>query len=553
MERLRRHQKLIIAILGGAIAALATPPTNIYPALFIGLAMLAYVLDDAPSAWRAFGRGVAWATAAGIVGMRFVPDVVQRFTPLGLGPGTVALVLLSAAQALLWGIGAAGTNLAQRRARAPLEVAFAVGILITVSLPSVFAWTPAGIVCPWTSLVQLADVIGERGVSVLFAIIAALLARAMKGALSSEQRTTRFRQAVAMPLIAAATILIANVLYGVWRMHSLTSDPTSSRTLRVALINQAVGPLDRWDPKNHTNILQNLQKLTRDAEAQGVDLTVWPEAAYPYALEHGASHNPRGPRSVLGRDLHGPVLFGLITLERPTNIGSGQYERNSRNSATIITSDGSLQPSYDKLELLWFGETIPLGSHLPWLRRIFQKSGGLVPGTEARALVLPREDGDVRFGVLNCYEDTLTDVGRRIVRELRPNVLVNVTNDAWFLGSAEPELHARLARMRAIEHRIHLVRSVNLGVMSWVDDRGIEVLRDESSAASTMIATPKIGAGSITVYGRFGDAPVAGLLGVVLGMSAWRGRRNRPSSEPNATAMDEKNKASASGETRAGS
>lgn len=180
MERLKRHDKLLLAILGGAIAALATPPTNIYPALFIGLAMLAMALDDAPSARRALGRGVVWATVASIVGMRFVPGVVERFTPLGFAAGVVALVLLSAAQSLLWGIGAAVTNLLQRRARVPLEVAFAAGTMVTVSLPSVFAWTPAGIVCPWTSLVQLADVIGERGVSVLFALACALLARAAK-------------------------------------------------------------------------------------------------------------------------------------------------------------------------------------------------------------------------------------------------------------------------------------------------------------------------------------------------------------------------------------
>lgn len=553
MERFQRHQRLIVAILGGAIAALATPPTNIYPALFIGLAMLAFALDDAPSAGRAFGRGVAWATTAGIVGMRFVPSVVERFTPLGFGPGTLALVLLAAAQSLLWGIGAAGTNLLQRRVHAPLEVAFGAGTLLAVSLPSVFAWTPAGIVCPWTPLVQLADVIGERGVSVLFAIVAALLARAMKGALSRDDRTSRFRQAILLPLAGATAILVLNVMYGAWRMHTLSRETAFAPTLRVALINQAVGPLDRWDPKNHTSILKNLQALTKAAEAEGVDLTVWPEAAYPYALDYGATRSPRGPRSVLGGDLHGPVLFGLITNERPQKVGEGQYERNSRNSATIVSADGSLQPTYDKLELLWFGETIPLGTYFPWLRRIFQKSGGLVPGTEARALVLARPAGDVRFGVLNCYEDTLTDVGRRIAREVRPHLLVNVTNDAWFLGSAEPELHARLARMRAIEHRIHLVRSVNLGVMSWIDERGVEVLHDESTTASTLIATPKIGAESLTVYARCGDIPLLGLFGVTIGVFAWRGRRSPKRQEPPSNPIDEKNKASASDETRAGS
>jgi apolipoprotein N-acyltransferase len=63
-------------------------------------------------------------------------------------------------------------------------------------------------------------------------------------------------------------------------------------------------------------------------------------------------------------------------------------------------------------------------------------------------------------------------VGRRIALSLRPNLLVNVTNDAWFTGTAEPELHARLAVMRAIELRLDLVRAVNRGVASWVDATG---------------------------------------------------------------------------------
>lgn len=552
MERLRRNRELIIALLGGAIAALATPPTNIYPALFIGLAMLALAIDEAPSAWRAFGRGVLWATAAGIVGMRFIPAVVDRFTPLGFVAGTAALVLLSAAQSLLWGIGAAVTNLVQRRCRSPLELAFAIGTLVTVSLPSVFAWTPAGIVCPWTPLVQLADIIGERGVSVVFALVAALLARSAKNAIALRQ-TSSSRRPIVVPLLAALAILGAITIHGFWKLHSLASSEAQGSTMRIALVNQAVGPLDRWDPKNHASILQNLQTLTKSAEDQSVDLTVWPEAAYPYALDYGATKSPQGRFSILGRELHGPVLFGLITNEKPQKNADGQIERNSRNSATIVTSDGSLQPSYDKLELLWFGETIPLGAYLPWLRRIFQKSGGLVPGTEARALTLKHGNEDVRFGVLNCYEDTLTDVGRRIAREARPHLLVNVTNDAWFLGSAEPELHARLARMRAIEHRIHLVRSVNLGVMSWVDDRGVEITRDDSAKASTMLVTPRLGTGLLTIYGRFGDIPLASLLLAAVGGVMWRERRNGRSRETEVDSESEKNKASASDETRAGS
>jgi apolipoprotein N-acyltransferase len=527
MQRLRSHKGLLLAVAGGILFALTSPPTNLYPAVFLGLALLALSLEDAPSGWRAFGRGAAWATAAGVVGLRFVPAVIQRFTPLGTVAAFVALVLLAAGQSLLWAIGAAVTNLLQRRARAPFELAFAAGVFVAVTLPSVFTWTPAGLVTPWPALVQLADVVGERGVSVLFALSAALLGRAILQVTKADAKTPRFGPKSTIPLAIALAIPALLAAHGALRIRSLTNEDAPKRTLRVALLNQAVGPLERWDPKNHTKILRDLRQMTRDAEARGVDLTVWPEAAYPYVLDVDARREPRGTWALHADGARGPILFGLITLEKPHSIGFGGFERDSRNSATLVMPDGSMQAPYDKLELLWFGETVPLGAYLPWLRRIFQKSGGLVPGTEPRALVLPHDGEDVRFGVLNCYEDTLTGVGRRVVRELRPNLLVNVTNDAWFVGSAEGELHARLAAMRAIEHRIDLVRAVNLGVLSWIDARGIVVARDDAQTPSTLFATPALGDGSLTIYGRFGDYPLIVVLAGASLAFAWRARRSK--------------------------
>jgi hypothetical protein len=89
--------------------------------------------------------------------------------------------------------------------------------------------------------------------------------------------------------------------------------------------------------------------------------------------------------------------------------------------------------------------------------------------------------------------------------------------------------------------------------MSWVDDRGIEVMRDESTKASMIIATPKIGPGLVTTYGRFGDAPLVVLLSASIVAFTWRERRSRLAGKVTTTTTDEKNKASASDETRAGS
>lgn len=560
---LRRHRPLLLALLGGVCFALTSPPTDLYPAVIVGLALLAASLaapgasrkapraasDAAPPPARqalplgffsAFGRGAAWGTAAGIVGLRFVPSVIQRFTPLGSAASYLALVLLAAAQSLIWAIGAGLAALLHRRARVPFELSFAIGVFVAVSLPTIFAWTPAGLVSPWPAFVQLAEVIGERGVSALFAIGAALLCRAtlalygwapgQMGApveRAPEARRPWLRPAVLRPAVAAAALFALLALHGALRIRAITRASEELPTVRVGLVDQAVGPHERWDPRNATAILRSLGDLTRKLEEQGVELTIWPEAAYPYTLDHDARRAPRGPTAIVGNKIRGPVVVGLITRDKPVTLPSGQIETNTYNSASLVFPDGSMSAPYDKLQLLWFGETVPGGAQLPWLRRIFQKSGGLIAGAEPRALELPRTAGpDLRMGVLNCYEDTLAGIGRRITTSLRPNLLVNVTNDAWFFGTAEPELHARLGAMRAIELRRDLIRAVNMGVTSWIDAAGVVRSHHDGSAPATLLVTPSVRDGDLSLYARLGDAPLLGLFALAIAVFAWRARRH---------------------------
>lgn len=542
LPKLRRFEALLVAVLGGVVFALSSPPTDLYPAVIAGLAMLAYSAADAPTFWRAFGRGVAWATAAGVVGLRFVPAVIQRFTPLGDAASYLSLVLLAAAQSLAWALCAGLTSTLLRRARAPLELAFAAGTMVAVMIPTVFAWTPAGLVSPWPSFLQLADLIGERGVSVLFAVGAALLARstfALLGrspgprALSSTNLPApRPARAALFPALLAAVLFASLSLHGALRMSSIARAGQGLPSIRVGLVSQAVGPHERWDRANHGWILRRLRDLTVDLENKNVELTIWPEAAYPYALDHGSNRTPRDFRAVVGKGVRGPILMGLITLAPALKV-DGAIERNSYNSAAMVMPDGSMSPSYDKLQLLWFGEMVPGGAYFPWLRRIFQKSGGLIPGSEPRALTLEREGAPaMRAGVLNCYEDTLAGVGRWITTSLRPNLLVNVTNDAWFTGTAEPELHARLAVMRSIELRRDLVRAVNRGVASWVDATGAVRASDDRSKPFGMVVEPLLRDGPLTLYARFGDVPL--LIGLALGVLffSFRSKRSRPPGAP---------------------
>ena len=286
---------------------------------------------------------------------------------------------------------------------------------------------------------------------------------------------------------------------------------------KVALLQPDFDATFRWDEHRATLMIDRLSALTKRAEESGAVLTVWPESAYPYTLAHGVKSSPYGSRAVLQQGVRGPVLTGAY-LTKGGGLGT--------NSAILVLPNGSIGPSYDKRHLLWFGETVPFADTFPILRQVFARGTGIAPGTESVAF----RTGPIVATVLNCYEDTLPQAGREAM-EARPNLLVNVTNDAWFAGSAEGELHLRLAVLRSIEARRDLVRAVNRGPTTWVDAAGRVVARRDPTpglgASPPLLADVALLDAPITLYTRYGDALLASLVVVALALPAVRRRSDR--------------------------
>jgi apolipoprotein N-acyltransferase len=356
-------------------------------------------------------------------------------------------------------------------------------------------------------LLQTAELVGERGTSLLLALVCGLAADAVGN------RAWR-------PAIAAAGIMIALLAYGAVRERQVDAARARAAHMRIALIQPDFDPVFHFDRKNADGMLRELTRLTREAEAAGAALTIWPESAYPFTLPHGTTRSPHGERAVLEDGVHGPVLTGVYLSTEEHGVGT--------NSAMLVEPDGTIGPTQDKRHLLWFGETVPLADTFPVLRRVFARGTGLAPGREEALFRV----GGARLAVLNCYEDTLPAAGREAM-SVSPNLLVNVTNDAWFSGSAESELHLRLAVLRAIEARRDLVRAVNRGPTTWVDAAGRIVARREAApgtgAPPPLVADVALLETAKTPYTRFGDVPLLLLLAAVLG---WRLSTSRGSRTP---------------------
>jgi len=521
--------RALIALASGAVFAGTSPPIDLHAGIFVGLAGLAFALESEPSLRTRSGALHGWlfGLGANLVALRFVPEVVVRFTPLPAIAAWLALVLLSAAQALPWAVGGA---VAHRLARpafgspaplAPRWLAYGLGVYVATFVPAVFPWTPSGGLTPWPVIVQTAEIIGERGTSLLVAIACGLVAHAFLRFRAYEGARSAGARGAAAPLALAAAIVVVMLGYGALRMRSVEASRAAAPRARVTLVQPGFDASARWDPDQATMMVDRLTTLTKSAELRGADLTVWPESAYPYTLRHGLRTSPSGARAVLQNGVHGPVLTGAYMSGAP---GIGY------NSAIMATSDGALSPSYDKRHLLWFGEAVPLGDTFPWLKRVFAKGTGLAPGHESVIFVA----GPIRAAVLNCYEDTLPEAGREAM-EGAPNLLVNITNDAWFAGSAEGELHLRLAILRAVETRRDLVRAVNQGPTTFVDATGRVRARYDLPMPGTLSTTPALLTTPPTLFVRFGDTPLLALaLASILVPIARRRHRSPTHKTPRA-------------------
>jgi len=500
---------------GGLLASGAAPPLDLVPALWLGMVALAWLLDDDP-AWPPFAsrarvaltgarRGLAFGVGANLVALRFIPAVVARFTPLPCMVGALGLVLLAAFEGLRWMVtGVACETLV--RARIPRPLAFAAGVYAGTFLPTMMPWTVAGGASPWPAMVQLADVVGERGVAAMMALAAGLLA----ASLAVRRRETRRRGLLALG--AALLLVTGQLAFGMARMAGVDRARADAPHVSVALVQPSIEASTRWEETRAPGILAKLTSLTQLGEARGAELVVWPEAAYPYPLPHGSRREPEPPRAIVDGAVHGPVLTGLLM--------TGALDGAAYNSAVVATRGGALSDSYDKRHLLWFGETVPLADRLPWMRQVFARGLGLAAGDSSVALVA----GRVRAAVLVCYEDMLPEAGREAM-ETSPNLLVNVTNDAWFAGSSESELHLRVATLRAVESRRDFVRAVNFGPASWVDAAGRVRDRAAPDVPGVLSVEPALLDSPPTLYTRFGDAPLALLLLALANIVVWRAAR----------------------------
>ncbi len=485
----------LAAVASGALWAMSYPGFDVWPLAWVAFVPLLIALEvGALPTRRGFLCGWLCGFVANFIGHYWLVEMLQKFSGFPTPLCIFFAAGITAWQGLLAGCFSALWLYLRRRGCKMVAVTVIAWVLCEAYFPVLFQNYFAATLHTLPVLLQIVDLGGP--------LLATALLLGVNGLLA-ELFVWRTRKTLRPNLTSAAVIagLVATLGYGVWRMHEVEARVEAAPTLRVGVVQANMGIYaKRLDPvEGLRRHIEQSQELERSDQP---DLIVWPESAVSWYL----TPQIKSLKKTLMEKLSTPILFGGLYRDQ---VGDQELHYNT---AFITDKDGSIMGHYHKTYLLAFGEYLPFGELFPQLYDLSPHSGHFTKGTTTPPLPL----GPWRISALVCYEDILPGFVRRAVREARPHLLVNMTNDAWFGDSTEPWTHLALAKLRAVEHHRFLVRATNSGVSAFVDPLGRTVTRSGVFERATLSAPVAMMSGR-TLYSYLGDWP-AYLALVVL---AW--------------------------------
>lgn len=433
----------LLPVLAGLAAAAGQAPLSLPFLALAGLAATVWLVSRAPDARAALLR--AWGAGAGyFAGSLFwivEPFLVDVARHGWMAP--FALAGLAAGLALFW---AAAGWAAHRLGRTPGARALAFAALMgLVGLArgyvlTGFPWALPGHIWVETPVAQLAALAGAQGLNLGTWLMAVLPVLALA------------RRGQAAGLAATLALIAGGWSWGAARLAS----PPVLRDVPVRLVQPNAAQHLKWQADWRDRFLARSLELTATPAAVAPQLVVWPETSVPYRLDDSGdiieAMRAAAPEAVL--------VFGI---QRESAAGW-------HNSLVVVEHGIAPTAIYDKHHLVPFGEYMPFDETMRGLGLVALAStigGGFEPGPPPRVIAA----GAAGWALpLICYEAVFPQHIWRA--QHRPDLIVHITNDAWFGQVAGPYQHLAQARLRAIEQGLPVLRAANTGISAVIDPLG---------------------------------------------------------------------------------
>ena len=523
---MRRYAGLAAALALGVIMVAGFAPLNWWWLPLLTLAGLVHLWQGAESQagpGRAAALGFAFGLGWFCTGISWVYVSMHDYGGMPLPLAGAATLLFAAYLALF----PAMAGWLQARLLAPRErAAWWYAALITGAAWAFSEWVRGWLFTgfPWIAtgyahtdgpLAGYAPVLGIHGLNFLSGALAALLARAAAVLLARQApllaawqapllAARQARRALVAPALAVAVI----IALGAGLRQVAWTEPTG-RPVTVSLLQGNVPQDLKFVPGRFESTLAEYQRLI---EANPAELIVLPETALPRMIQQIPDDYLRHLAG-FARAHQGNIVVGVPTAES---------REDYYNSAISIGSNAVQQ--YDKSHLVPFGEFIPFGFR--WFVDMMQIPLG--DFSRRAHIQAPLQLGELRAAVNICYEDLFGD---EIIRPLpQANLLINISNIAWFGASLAPHQHLQISRMRALETGRYMLRATNTGATAVIDAQGRVTAQLAPFTVGALVSTAQAYSGA-TPYVRFGDWPAV-LLSLALlawgARRAWRARQAAP-------------------------
>jgi apolipoprotein N-acyltransferase len=476
--------QILLALVSGVLFALAFPNFSAGWLIFIALIPLFIALASVKTAWQSFFLGwlsqfVAW--------LMMVPWVVRVMSHYGGLPYSISVLLLVALCCVLAIYGGIFGFLFYRIAPGDrfhrwllVPLAWAAVEYGRTYLLSGFPWNLiAAAIVDYTPLVQFDRVAGPYALGVLILLPAVTIAWIV----------------IARPrgMRLTAVVLPVTTLCFIWWSTGIVASrviprPRVGPTYTAALIQPNISQEMRWNSTNLMEIFQRMMAMTETGTRWGASIVIWPESTVP--LSYSSTDFYREAIESLSRQTAADIILGSVAqdVENPDRVWN----------AAFLVSGGRTIGHYDKIRLVPFGEYVPLRKILFFAHKLVHEVGSFEFGTKDIPLV-----GLLRYGPAICYEVCYPQIPRAQVIH-GADVLVTITNDAWYDGTAAPRQHLNLARLRAIETDRYLLRAATTGISAFVDPTG-RIVEELPMNRQGIIYAKFQPRHSTTLYVRFGD------------------------------------------------
>lgn len=447
--------RIIFSSISGILLILSFPKFGTGLVAWVALVPLIYALKDVKRLSEGFFLGFITGLICHIGILYWITYVVVHYGNLPYYAGISAMFLLAVYLSLYTAIFAYGAVYFRHKGIPLIFVAPVLWTVLEYAKSHLFTGFPwenlAYSQYLFTPIIQIADITGIYGIT--FMII-------MMNVIIYDILTAKCRRKwVVGEIVTGCIIIFITCGYGVFKIQHVKDSLKNTDKIDISIIQGNIDQNVKWNPDFQRETIDVYKTLSLSKAQSGSGLTVWPETATPFFFQDM-------------NDMHRDVLDVAKSAKSWLLFGSPSYLKDGGslsflNSAFLLSPDGRIHGRYDKVHLVPYGEYVPLRQLFPFISKLVVGVGDFTSGKGFYPLTMDNH----RLGVLICYEGIFPEASR-YYRNAGADLLVNITNDAWFGMTSAPYQHLSMTIFRAIENRLYIVRAANTGISAIIDPIG---------------------------------------------------------------------------------